>query len=201
MEQKIKWILFDVSGVIVNLILRNPDGYDIGSRHFNAAELEGFYFTRDLNNYMLGLLSHEQFIGRYLTRKKLDVSVDELNSVIQQDITPIQGMVELIETLSHKYHIALATNDGNLISKYKIEKSGVIPFLSKVIASHRIHELKPHIPFYKKTVELLNTKYENCVFIDDTKENIITANTLGMKGILFTDIFQLKKDLHELQLL
>lgn len=197
----IKWILFDVSGVIVPLILRNPLGYDVGSRHFTAAELEGFYFTKELNGYMLGTLSHEQLIGRYIKRKKLDISVEELNEVIQADITPMEGMTKLIEYLSQKYKIALATNDGPLISKYKIEKSGTLPCLSKVIASYRIRELKPNNAFYKKALELIETKPDECVFIDDTQENVNAAISLGMKGILFKNTTQLEKELNALQLL
>lgn len=198
---KIKWILFDVSGVIVPLILRNPLGYDIGSRHFAAEELGGFYFTKELNGYMLGTLSHEQLIGRYIKRNKLDISVEELNEVIQADIAPMEGMAKLIESLSQKYKIALVTNDGPLISKYKIEKSGTLPYLSKVIASYRIRELKPNNAYYKKTLELIEAKPEECVFIDDMQQNVNAANSIGMKGILFKNTEQLEKELNALQLL
>lgn len=192
---KIKWILFDVGGVLVQLILTNPEGYTVGSRHFDQKDLEGFYYTKEINNYMLGLISHEQFIGKYLHRKKLDISVDELNQVIQEDIKPVSGMKELIETLSKKYSIGLATNDGSLISKYKIEKSGVLPYLSKVIASYRIREVKPNIAFYKKTLEIIGASPSECIFIDDTQENVNAANAIGMKGILFTNVPQLERDL------
>ena len=197
----IKWILFDVGGVIVQLILKNPEGYTVGSRHFDQKELEGFYYTKDINSYMLGTLSHEQLLSRYLRSKKFDLSVEELNAVIQEDISPILGMKELIENLSQKYKIALATNDGNLISKYKIEKSGVLPYLSKVIASYRIRMLKPDMAFYKKALEIIGVQPAECAFIDDMQENVDAANSLGMKGVLFTSVLQLQKDLHALQLL
>lgn len=198
---KIRWILFDVSGVIVPLILRSPQGYSVGSRHFNPEELEGFYFTKELNQYMLGTLSHEQLIGNYIKKKKLDISVDEFNVVIKTDIVPMEGMNELFETLSKKYKIALATNDGNLISKYKIEKSGVLPYLSKIIASYRIRDLKPHNSFYKKALAIIEARPEECVFIDDTQQNVDAANSLGMRGIVFKNTLQLEKELHILQLL
>lgn len=200
-NQLIRWILFDVSGVIVPLILRNPQGYTVGSRHFNPEELEGFYFTKELNHYMLGTLSHEQLIGNYIKRKKLDISVEEFNEVIKMDIIPMEGMAQLIGNLSNKYKIALATNDGNLISKYKIEKSGALPYLSKVIASYRIRELKPHSAFYRKTLALIEAKPEECIFIDDTQQNVDAANSIGMKGIVFKNTLLLEKELHALQLL
>lgn len=194
---KIRWILFDVGGVIVSLILKNPQGYTVGSRHFNPEVLEGFYFTKELNHYMLGTLSHEQLIGNYIKSKKLDISVEEYNEIIQTDIAPMGGMVKLIEALSNKYKIALATNDGNLISKYKIEKSGVLPYLSKVIASYRIRELKPQSAFYKKALTIIDAKPEECIFVDDTQQNVDAANSVGIKSILFKNTAQLEKDLDD----
>lgn len=200
-KKNIKWILFDLTGVVVHLILQNPDGYSFRSRHFTQQELEGFYYTKDLNNHMLGVLSHEQFIGRYLKKKKLDLSVEELNSIIQEDVTPIKGMIELIERLSKKYKIALATNEGSLIAKYKIERAGVIPYLSKIIASYRIRELKPSIAFYKKMFKIIDAQPNECIFIDDTKENCDAASSLGITSIQFQNAKQLEEELYKLEVL
>lgn len=201
MEQKIKWILFDVSGVIVPFTLLNPDGYELGSRFFNQKELEGVFFEKSYKNYMLGLISHEQFVGDYIQKKKLDISVEEFDEILKKDVKPTVGMVDLFQKLEQNYSLALATNEGKLITKYKVEGSGVIPYISKVIPSYLLRELKPHPAFYKKMLKKIGTTAAECVFIDDKKENVATAKMLGMEGILFTDMLQLEKDLHALQLL
>jgi putative hydrolase of the HAD superfamily len=200
MEQKIKWILFDLSGVVVKWIFVNPDGYTVNSRFFNVETFADLFFTKDHHEYCLGHLSHEQLVERFIKRKKLDLSVDEYNELVKNDVTPNVGMLPLIEALSKKYKIAIATNEGTLHTKYKIEGSGVMPYLSKIIASYRIHEVKPDTAFYKRTLEMIEAKPEECIFIDDKQENVDAANSIGMKGILFTDVLQLQKDLHALQL-
>lgn len=197
MQSTIKWILFDISGVIIHFTFINPDGYRIGTRFFSREELEGIFSSKDFNTYMLGLISHEQFVGRHLKKKKLDLSIGEFDELFKKDIVPIEGMKTLLEKLSQKYKVALATNGGKENTKYRIEGSGILPHLSKVIASYRIRELKPSTEFYKKMLKMIEAKPEECIFIDDTKENVNAANSLGIKGILFKSTSQLEKELED----
>ena len=44
-----------------------PEGYVVKSRFFNQSDLEGIYSDKNYIHYMLGELSHEQFVGGYLT--------------------------------------------------------------------------------------------------------------------------------------
>lgn len=196
MEQKIKWILFDLSGVIVDFIFKNPEGYTVGSRFFNSDVFRDLFRNKDHMEYSLGHLSHEKLIQKFIDRNKLDLSVDEYNVLVKNDIQPNPGIATLIEKLSQKYTIAIATNEGTLHTKYKIESSGVMPYLSKIIASYRIHLMKPDIAFYKKTLELIDAKPNECIFTDDRQENVDAANAIGMKGILFTNVSQLERDLN-----
>ena len=201
MTNSVKWIIFDVSGVIVNLTLQNPHGYEVRSRYFTRENLEGIFSTKEYHDYALGVLSHEQCISKFIEHKKLDLSVSEFNELFKNDITPMVGMKELIEQLSHVYQIALATNEGKENVKHKIEGSHVLPYLSKVIASYRIRELKPSIAFYKKMLGIIQAKPSECVFVDDTPANVQVASSMGMRGIVFTNTPQLEKELHALQLL
>jgi len=201
MEQKITWIIFDLSGVIVKFILENPEGYTVGSRFFKCEVFSDIFHTKDHTEYCLGHLSHEKLIQRHIDRKKLDLSVEEYNELVKNHITPNPGMIPLIQKLSNKYKIAIATNEGTLHTKYKIEGSGALPYLSKVVASYRIHLVKPDVLFYKKTLELIDAKPAECIFIDYKQENIDAANSLGMKGILFANTDQLSVRLRTLQII
>lgn len=198
--KKIKWIIFDVSGVIVHFTMTNLAGYIVGTRFFSQKDMEGFFFTKEYINYMLGAISHEQFIGKYLKKKKLDLSIAEFDELFKKDVLPMEGM-EAVEKLEKKYKIALATNEGKMLTKYKIEGSHIVNYLSKIITSYLLREVKPSINFYKKTVKRIHAQPEECVFIDDTKENIIAAQSLGMIGIVFKNTNQLENELKTLQLL
>ncbi|MCX6732263.1 MAG: HAD-IA family hydrolase [Candidatus Roizmanbacteria bacterium] len=199
--KNIKWILCDVGGVIIKFTFTNPEGYMVGTRHFDPKELEGVYSEKDYTHYMLGELSHEQFIGRYLKKHKLDLSVDEFNEAFIQDITPNQGMKELFEKLEKKYKIALVPNEGKVLTKYRIEGSGLLPYLSKVIPSYLLREIKPSTQFFKKALAIIDAKPDECIFIDDTKANCDAASSFGIKILQFENVKQLEEELHRLEII
>jgi putative hydrolase of the HAD superfamily len=81
-------------------------------------------------------------------------------------------------------------------------------WLEEVIKNHRLEEVfdvilpsymakvaKPDITIFKEMVKRLGVKPSECIYIDDMKKNIPTAEGLGMKAILFTDLESLKKQL------
>ena len=198
---KIKWIVFDITGVLVHLTLLNPEGYTVGSRFFKQEDLQEIFSEKDYGNYILGTLSHEQFVSRFLHKKKLDLSVAEFDEIIKKDISPMKGMTALIEMLEKKYSIALATNEGKMLTQYKVEGSGIMNNISKIVPSYLLRERKPSIAFYKKMLNRIDASAEECIFIDDTKENVDVAKSLSMKGVLFQNSQQLENELRLLLVL
>ena len=57
---------------------------------------------------------------------------------------------------------------------------------------------KPDLRIYKILLERYGLKAEECVFIDDRKENIIAGEQLGIRGIIFEDCEQVKQAFHVL---
>lgn len=199
--KNIKWVLFDIGGVIIHLMMQNPNGYTVGSRFFEPKVLEGLFYTKEYDNYMLGYISHEQFISKYLKKNKLDLSVEEFDEIYKKDVAPIPGMEQLVEKLAKQYKIALATNEGKMFTKYKMEGSGVLPYLSKIIASYLLREIKPSKQFYKKALASLKIEPKQCIFIDDTQINCDVAESLGIKSIVFKNAPQLEGELIKLGIL
>jgi len=198
MNKKIKWIIFDVGGTIIYPTLINPKGYKVHDQLISQKEIESLYYTEEYEQYMLGYLTHYDFIKKFLKDKKLNISVSEFDDLLKTDITPIKGMKELIMNLAKTYKIALATNEGNLFCKYKIDGSKVRKYVSKIITSWELHIVKPSLPFFERTLDILDARPEECIFIDDVEDNVLAAKKLGTKTILFTN----KKNLlGELQIL
>lgn len=57
---------------------------------------------------------------------------------------------------------------------------------------------KPDLRIYKILLERYGLKAEECVFIDDRKENIEAGEQIGIHGILFEDCEQAKQAFHVL---
>lgn len=194
-SQPISWILFDLSGVLVPFTFVRRQWYEYKSRFFEAKQLEGIFYDKDYTSCMKGELSHEQAVERYIRKHKLDLTVDEFNEMVKADQLPMEGMEAILKQLEPKYKIALATNEGKINMMYKVEASGALPYLTKIVPSYLIRELKPDKLFYLKLLKHIKAQPEECFFIDDTKKNVDAANALGIKSVLFTSVKQLSADL------
>jgi FMN phosphatase YigB (HAD superfamily) len=56
---------------------------------------------------------------------------------------------------------------------------------------------KPDPAIYKLTLDRLETKPEETLFIDDKQPNIDAAHALGIVGILFTTVERLREQIIE----
>ncbi len=67
-----------------------------------------------------------------------------------------------------------------------------------VIISCEVHLLKPDPKIYKLTLDRIGCEAEESVFIDDTKENVLAAEKLGIHGIFFQNREQAIKELESI---
>lgn len=64
-----------------------------------------------------------------------------------------------------------------------------------VINSCEVGFSKPDPRIYKLTLEKLDLLPEEVVFVDDREENVVAANNLGMRGVIYTGIEDLKTEI------
>ena len=56
---------------------------------------------------------------------------------------------------------------------------------------------KPDARIFEIACERLGEKPENCVFVDDSPENVIVAKNLGMRGIVYADFEEFEKEMEK----
>ena len=61
--------------------------------------------------------------------------------------------------------------------------------------SYELKVAKPDPAIYKHVLDKLQVRPEEALFLDDKPVNIEAARALGMKGIVFSDVKQLRADL------
>ena len=64
--------------------------------------------------------------------------------------------------------------------------------------SYEEHLLKPEEKFYRVVAERLAVKPDQCLFIDDLKENVVAAENVGYQTILFKNAEDLQTELKKL---
>ena len=75
---------------------------------------------------------------------------------------------------------------------------GIYHLFDAVILSYRVGMSKDEPEIFRMMASKLSVKEDQCVFIDDTKLFIQTADTVGMKTIWYDNPGQLKKELESL---
>jgi putative hydrolase of the HAD superfamily len=64
-----------------------------------------------------------------------------------------------------------------------------------LVWSYQLRVAKPDPAIYLYALERLGTRPAETLFLDDRQENVDAANALGMKGLIFSTVEQLRLDL------
>ncbi len=64
-----------------------------------------------------------------------------------------------------------------------------------LVWSYQLRIVKPDHAIYHYVLKKLGARAEETLFIDDKQVNVDAAEALGMKGVLFTDVKQLRVEL------
>jgi len=178
----IKTIIFDFGDVFINL--DKEGAMQNALALFEIGELsEDLIAVNTL--YEQGLLSTDEFLAFYLEHfPKLSKKniIDAWNYIIC-DFPPKR--LAFIEKLAKekKYTLILLSNTNELhidyIKKHISFYSDFKALFNKFYLSHEIMLRKPSTDIFKFVLKENNLKAEECLFIDDTKENTETAAKLG----------------------
>ncbi|MCI8670226.1 MAG: HAD family phosphatase [Lachnospiraceae bacterium] len=112
---------------------------------------------------------------------------------------PLPGARNFVFSMKEKgFNIYVLSNASDTFYEY-FPKFLPLDFFDGVMISADVHLIKPDIRIYKTFLEQFHRKPEECLFIDDRKNNVEGAEAAGMRGIIFNNDFQrLSEILHDL---
>lgn len=106
---------------------------------------------------------------------------------------------EWIEELKERgYKVYYLSNYGKTLREKSKEALNFTENCHGGIFSYEIQKIKPDYAIYKALVEKYSLIPKQCVFLDDTMENIEAARECGFHGIQFITYEQAKKELEEI---
>lgn len=196
----IKVIIFDFGGVLID----NPaDGMlSFYAKHFgmNKEDFVAVYAPYE-SSWTKGQISEDELWEKVC--KELSVQKPTSASLWFDGFMDIyrkkDEVFSLVETLQQKgYPLALLSNTEVPIMNF-IKAQEWDELFTMSIYSCEVGMQKPERDIYAYTLEQFHILSQEAVFVDDKAENIEAAKRVGMKGIVFKNIKQLKKDLHTLR--
>lgn len=190
MDSKIKNVVFDLGGVLINLdfdnclnAFRKAGFRDIEKQ---ARQLEGKgLFSR----FELGEISPEEFreaIRKETSESLTDRKIDDMWNLMLLDI-PREKLDLLLELRGH-YMVYLLSNTNRIHWDYASEQMfsyrgfRVNDFFEATFLSFEIHKAKPDKEIYEQMMKEANILPEETFFIDDSEANCRAAAALGIRS-------------------
>lgn len=107
-----------------------------------------------------------------------------------------EDFVKELKAKGYKVYI-LSNYPGHIFSIHE-KKFTFLPHVDGKVISGYVKMIKPEPEIYHYLLDTYGLKPEECVFIDDLKENIHSAVSLGIAGIVFTSYEQVREELDKL---
>jgi putative hydrolase of the HAD superfamily len=164
-----------------------------------TARLESLYWA-DRHAYDEGKLTGFAFWQKIAVDAGLDLSNSDLEELSLWDArmwtTQNDAMLAWHHQLKQRgFLTAILSNIGaSVLDNMKREFDWLSQF-NVLVWSYQLRLAKPDPAIYRHVLKELGTSPEETVFIDDKAVNIDAANAMGMKGVLFTTVEQLRSDL------
>ncbi len=194
-----KAIIFDAGNVIVRF--DNSIFLDKIVRHTDksVSELHKIIYRKSgpFLLYETGLIGFDEFYGSIVSDCGLKMSKRKFLQAFTDIFHCISQSVELIKALKPRYKLGLISNTNELHFKYAIKSLSVFSLFDSITLSFQVKAMKPEAAIYQHAMEKLGLQAGECLFIDDTAENVRAAEMLGMKGIIYTSPNRLCRDLKQ----
>ena len=135
--------------------------------------------------YEKGFIDSHIFYERVKRDLGGNFSFGFFKKVWQQIFSPVQPMIDLLPHLKSRYQLVLLSNTNVLHMEYIEKHFPFFHYFDHIIYSYRVGMIKPDIKIFHYTLNKIQSRAEDCVFIDDTIENILAAETVGIRSYQF----------------
>lgn len=204
--KQIDAIIFDCDGVLIDseALLEKVDLAfleDLGIP-FSAEEYhDQFTGSTYADNMRVIAERHMEVHGRPVH----DTVADELTKarveILENELEPITGAVELLEILSLKKAVASNTTQNEWLER-KLERAGLRHhFDLHIYAAENVARGKPFPDLYLFAADKLGVLPENCLVIEDSPRGVEAGVAAGMTVVGFSGSSHLNHSTHEKKLL
>lgn len=199
MKNNIDTIIFDLGGVLIDW---NPEY--VYKKVFNGDQQKVDWF---LNNICTSDWNIEQDAGRTLSKgteilvnqfpeheKLIRIFYDRWEEMIGGVIKETEDVLNNLKR-QDKHKLYALTNWSHETFHIPFERYSFFKHFEGIVVSGDEMTRKPFPKIYKTLLDRYHLKPENCVFIDDNYDNILTAEKMGINGIHYKSTEQLLNDL------
>ncbi len=143
-----------------------------------------------------GNINFKEFVQRVEEKLSLGINENAMKEIFRNSIIPNKEVIQVVRHLSSQYDLRmLSDNDEVTVAHLKKYHKDMLSLFSKKYFSHELGLVKPNHRIFQHVLKDAGLISSECIFIDDKPMNIDAAVNVGMRGILFMNVEQLKKEL------
>lgn len=204
---KVKAIIFDLGGVVIDLDFSNFYNKIISQSPLNKPQTPIMLeFFRQSDMYHQGKMTDDEFYQ--LACDLLQVCMlnqseffDAFNSIISGYNSNVSEIIKRIRE-SNQYKLIALSNVNSSHWDYILNKKwDFINWFDELILSHETHLIKPNPKVFEYAIKKAGCKPEQILYIDDGLNNIRSAIELGIIGIKFTNSEELLEELKKFKII
>lgn len=175
-------ILFDFDGTLIDTNRITRKGLDVFSMEIRGTEL-----TEAEHQMLLGRPLEDQLA--YLAPTDLPALLEAFKvwykEAHETEVTLFAGVNEVLESLkSYGYPMGIVTNNSRETVMAGLQQFGISDYFDCLVSCDDVRHRKPEPEGLFKAMTLMGYSPEDCIFIGDTKNDILAANAAGMLSVL-----------------
>lgn len=186
--------LFDLFGVLLGADKSTLINF-IAKRTNNSYEVANLEFIKQFSKFEKREININQFFQnlQYGLKNGNQLEVEEVKSIwMQQELAELPT-VNYLPLLKKRYSINLISNVSNSYLKVLQNKFDFFNLFDKCITSESANFSKPSIEIFNYSLNTIGILPNDAVFIDDQKQNVISAESIGIIGHQYKSFNNFKK--------
>lgn len=184
----IRGIVFDCYGVLVRGSLDYLRSLTPADRRQEFTDL-----ARASDN---GFISQQEYVDG--VSLLIGRSPEDVREIITRQEVHNKEMLEYVAVLHEDYRIGMLSNVGRGSVERLFTSQELAELFDAVVLSNEIGITKPSVEAYEYTASQLDLLPSECIMVDDIALNVEGAEMAGMRGVLFTDTEDCKRDIETL---
>jgi len=171
--------------------------------NISGGTLRRILTTTTWYDYECGLISEAVCHARVAEQfSLLPTEVAEAFSQARESLRSNDAMIEVIHELKaasdHSVRVYAMSNISKEDYAILSQRTADWAIFDQIFISGEAQMRKPSLKFYKHVLEATQTEAKDAIFVDDRIENVISARSIGIQGILFDDTGKVARTLRNL---
>jgi HAD superfamily hydrolase (TIGR01509 family) len=197
----VRTIVFDIGRVLIGVDVSRAVKRFARIAGVGAFEAEFALFGPHYRRFTVGEIDGVGFHGEVCRELGRRVDYERFVEAWCDMFSELPEMEPLVATLSHRFPIYLCSNTDPLHFEHLRTTAPILSFARGAVLSYEVRREKPDPAIYQALLARFALDPATTLFIDDREENVAGAAAVGMTGLVFDGVEDLRTDLVEMRVL